>query len=555
MTLLLITGKAGAGKTTMSEYIVEHYEGSKNYALGDKLKELTFRLLKTFGVEIESLNDLYDVRSKNKYRRYMQQIGTDCVREVFGEDFWCEALSGKVLKDLCEERTVMISDVRFRNEIKYFRTLCERGKFSCYVLNVIRRSNEINLSEAEKKHVSECDLVCESYDFEIYNNYDLNHLYEQIDVVMRSLIQGNEQDAQESTVEQEVQESHVDDMTQEPAVDIMTQESHVDDMTQESHVDEMTQESHVDEMTQDSTVDIITQESHVDEMTQESTVDGHSQPLFPAFATPTLTGQHGEALVFNLLSKVRPEFQIDKVGHIPHLGDIHCIDHNNHILYLVEVKLKRVITRQDVDKFVSDIQNVKTMHSTESLRVIGIFLSLSSDSIPGIGHFSITKDQIYLTSKLINKWTLKLLFSFTEICSTDTFNQSVKSPESHAYELPPNVIALIIKLREEYNSINRDIELYQNMKHNSEQNLLHIQELISKSITKMEIVKFLSNEFAFASSDVSSYVIEHDEAKLIEYIKSTPKTNIRRSYLLKTFPTLRQMISSMKLSDLISKYK
>ena len=148
-----------------------------------------------------------------------------------------------------------------------------------------------------------------------------------------------------------------------------------------------------------------------------------------------------------------------------------------------------------------------------------------------------------------------MLFSFTEICSTDTYNQSVKSPESPAYELPPNVIALIIKLREEYNSINRDIELCQNMKHNSEQNLLHIQELISKSITKMEIVKFLSNEFAFASSDVSSYVVEHDEAKLIEYIKSTPKTNIRRSYLLKTFPTLRQMISSMKLSDLISKYK
>ena len=573
MTLLLITGKAGAGKTTMSEYIVEHYEGSKNYALGDKLKELTFRLLKTFGVEIESLNDLYDVRSKNKYRRYMQQIGTDCVREVFGEDFWCEALSGKVLKDLCEERTVMISDVRFRNEIKYFRTLCERGKFSCYVLNVIRRSNEINLSEAEKKHVSECDLVCESYDFEIYNNYDINHLYEQIDVVMGSLIQGNDDEAQELIVDDIVQEPAVDDITQEPAVEREDQESHidvitqestveqedqestVDDCTQESHLDDTTQHSHLDDITQESTVEQEDQESTVDVITQPSHLNEHSKHLLPTFATPTLTGQHGEALVFSLLSKVRPEFQIDKVGHIPHLGDIHCIDHNNHILYLVEVKLKHVITRQDVDKFISDIQNVKTMHSTESLRVIGIFLSLSSDSIPGIGHFSITKDQIYLTSKFINKWTLKLLFSFTEICSTDTYNQSVKSPESQAYELPPNVIALIIKLREEYNSINRDIELCQNMKHNSEQNLLHIQELISKSITKMEIVKFLSNEFAFASSDVSSYVIEHDEAKLIKYIKSTPKTNIRRSYLLKTFPTLRQMISSMKLSDLISKYK
>lgn len=573
MTLLLITGKAGAGKTTMSEYIVEHYEGSKNYALGDKLKELTFRLLKTFGVEIESLNDLYDVKSKNKYRHYMQQIGTDCVREVFGEDFWCEVLSESVLHDLCEERMVMISDVRFRNEIRYFRTLCERGRFSCYMLNVIRNNNEIGLSEPEKKHISECDLVCENYDFEIYNNYDINHLYEQIDVVMRSLRNENEQESQESVVERESQEQPIDDITQEQPVDVIPQEPPVERASQDSTVDIIPQEQPVEQESQESTLDAITQEPTVeresqeptlDDITQEPTLDAitqlshlnkHSQHLPPTFATPTLTGQHGEALVFSLLSKVRPEFQIDKVGHIPHLGDIHCIDHNNHILYLIEVKLKHNITRQDVDKFINDIQNVKTMHSTESLRVIGIFLSLSSDSIPGIGRFSITKDQIYLTSKFINKWTLKLLFSFTEICSTDSYNQSVKSPESPAYELPPNVIALIIKLREEYASINRDIELCQNIKHNSEQNLLHIQELISKSITKMEIVKFLSNEFAFVSSDVSSYVIENDEAKLIEYIKNTPKTNIRRSYLLKTFPTLRHLITSMKLSELITKYK
>lgn len=573
MTLLLITGKAGTGKTTMSEYIVEHYEGSKNYALGDKLKELTFRLLKIFGVEIESLNDLYDVKTKNKYRHYMQQIGTDCVREVFGEDFWCEVLSERVLHDLCEERTVMISDVRFRNEIKYFRTLCERGRFSCYVLNVIRSNNEISLSEPEKKHISECDLVCENYDFEIYNNYDINHLYEQIDVVMRSLRHENEQEAQEPTVddsaqeptvERESQDSTVDDITQEQPVDVIPQELTVERASQESPVDIITQELTVERESREQPIDVIPQHSHLDVITQEPTVDvitqlsylnKHSKPSPPTFATPTLTGQHGEALVFSLLSKVRPEFQIDKVGHIPHLGDIHCIDHNNNILYLIEVKLKHNITRQDVDKFISDIQNVKTMHSTESLRVIGIFLSLSSDSIPGIGHFSISKDQIYLTSKFINKWTLKLLFSFTEICSTDSYNQSVKSPESHAYELPPNVIALIIKLREEYASINRDIELCQNIKHNSEQNLLHIQELISKSITKMEVVKFLSNVFAFVSSDVSSYVIENDEAKLIEYIKNTPKTNIRRSYLLKTFPTLRHLITSMKLSELITKYK
>ena len=88
MTLLLLSGNAEAGKSTMAKYLLNKYDNYIEYALSDKLKQLTFELLKLFDVSINSIDDLYNVETKKNYRKYLQLIGTECCRKVFGDDFW-----------------------------------------------------------------------------------------------------------------------------------------------------------------------------------------------------------------------------------------------------------------------------------------------------------------------------------------------------------------------------------------------------------------------------------------------------------------------------------
>ena len=84
--ILLVTGKTGAGKTTLISSLLADNNNFFDFALADKLKELTFKLLKLFKVDIKELDDLYDDK-KYDYREYLQQIGTECCRNVFGDNF------------------------------------------------------------------------------------------------------------------------------------------------------------------------------------------------------------------------------------------------------------------------------------------------------------------------------------------------------------------------------------------------------------------------------------------------------------------------------------
>ena len=114
--IILVTGKTGAGKTTFADKLIIENPSFKLFSLADKLKDLTFELLKLFKVGIKDISFLY-TDSKKNYRKYLQNIGTDCCRKVFGDDFWCEMLKPKIDKALKKNKNIVISDIRYRNEI------------------------------------------------------------------------------------------------------------------------------------------------------------------------------------------------------------------------------------------------------------------------------------------------------------------------------------------------------------------------------------------------------------------------------------------------------
>lgn len=170
-TIITISGLARAGKDTFAELLKEEFVcmGLRPLQInnGDWLKTLAKRL---YGE--------YSEQDKESYRKNLQELGTDIVREV-KEDYWIETTIN-AFKVLTNEIDVgIIADARFKNEItglhKYFNNIDDVQFFSIYV-----RSNRPScLSEEAKKHKSEQlleEMSLGEFSFCINNFYDIDEL-------------------------------------------------------------------------------------------------------------------------------------------------------------------------------------------------------------------------------------------------------------------------------------------------------------------------------------------------------------------------------------------
>lgn len=144
MRVIGLTGKAGAGKDTVADYLFERH-GFARYAMAGPLK----RMLAAIGVDCDTRetkelpHPLFGVSP----RRFAQTLGTEWGRQMIRDDIWL----------LCAERAVsqttgwatgfVITDIRFDNEAKW---LLSRGG----LLWEIRRG-EVPKVEA---HASEAGL-------------------------------------------------------------------------------------------------------------------------------------------------------------------------------------------------------------------------------------------------------------------------------------------------------------------------------------------------------------------------------------------------------------
>ena len=442
MTLLLLSGNAEAGKSTMAKYLINKYDNYVEYALSDKLKQLTFELLKLFNVSINSIDDLYDVETKKNYRQYLQLIGTECCRKVFGDDFWCMMLNNDIKKSIADGKNVIISDVRFLNEHSYFKQKYEK---SINVVSImIKRTDANSLTSEQKLHSSESEINNLKYDYEINNNLT-EEFYSDIDKVIEcifkekhenvtlnssveaepevhsevevkpdveievehetkdeTIVENNEVKTNEvetkvepeskvETNEVEVKSEHeTEDNTKvenefhsevEPKINIETETK-----TESDHEVEPDHEVDIkDEPEHEPEVEIKDKLKieHNEETETEIKDDNESNvtQIYPNQYSSYNLGRIGEQAVLAIIEKVRPAFDSNLVSATGHVADIHSIDYKNNIKYVFEIKYKLKITKEDVNKFVRDIENIQKSESLQ-YRVIGFFISLNSDVIP-----------------------------------------------------------------------------------------------------------------------------------------------------------------------------
>lgn len=123
MKLIGLVGQKNSGKTTVANYLLQ--KGFKEVVFAEPVKRITEIV---FGFPYDVL--LGDTPEKRKIRdtlkdpiwgktavEAMQFVGTEIFREGFDKDVWIKIASRKIQ----EHDLVVVSDVRFENEVEFIR--------------------------------------------------------------------------------------------------------------------------------------------------------------------------------------------------------------------------------------------------------------------------------------------------------------------------------------------------------------------------------------------------------------------------------------------------
>ena len=175
MSIIFISGLKGSGKTTVAEYLAKKYNTTP-IAFGDKLKDMIYDLCMIFDFPISSRQDLDNPNTKEVYRKHMQFIGTEICQKYFGKLCWVEQVN------VPKTGLTIISDLRFKHELKYFK---EKG-YKCTILKVVRHELRTADTGASEAHISETLDVksLKTPVIEIVNNGTLEELYQKLDMLI-----------------------------------------------------------------------------------------------------------------------------------------------------------------------------------------------------------------------------------------------------------------------------------------------------------------------------------------------------------------------------------
>lgn len=114
--VVALIGPAGAGKSTVANYLVKKY-GAQRYSFAEPLKEVAKRTLgfteqQMYGTQEEK--EAKDPRYGFSPRWFLQRLGTDGCRAVFGQDFWTKMCLDIIYRQ--NPALAVIEDCRFIDE-------------------------------------------------------------------------------------------------------------------------------------------------------------------------------------------------------------------------------------------------------------------------------------------------------------------------------------------------------------------------------------------------------------------------------------------------------
>jgi hypothetical protein len=172
--------QARAGKDTVASHLVNHHSFVQE-SFAFPLKEFVGRQICGFNDKqlYGAWKEVIDPEWGLTPRQMLQLIGTDALRKVVHDDFWVIPMKRKLKEHIRNERHVVISDVRFMNEIALIK------KLGGTVVR-IDRTNPDKISGFDK-HSSETELdYYDGWDDVLENNRTLAELYTKVDYMMKN---------------------------------------------------------------------------------------------------------------------------------------------------------------------------------------------------------------------------------------------------------------------------------------------------------------------------------------------------------------------------------
>ncbi len=158
--LIAFTGKAGAGKSSAADALVE--EGWVRVKFADPLKNMMRAFYKSCGLEdsayIESriegaMKEEPDPFLKGRTPRHaMQTLGSEWGRDCVHQNLWVEAWSQKVMNMFDRELDVVVDDCRFPNEAAAVRALGGR------IVEITGRDKGLGKAHQSEQGIGEPDM-------------------------------------------------------------------------------------------------------------------------------------------------------------------------------------------------------------------------------------------------------------------------------------------------------------------------------------------------------------------------------------------------------------
>jgi hypothetical protein len=177
-----MTGKAGAGKDTVGDYLCDNY-GFQRVAFANPLKQ---GIKEMFMLTEEQITDRIIREQPLEYfpewspRKLFQFFGTELLRENFDDKIWIK-LFHKTINNIQGDR-IIVTDCRFPNEAKELKGM---NDVQSHIVKVVRPDcigTNVGLSNhASESHDIQSDIV-------LSNDETIEDLYSKVDKMIRKIL-------------------------------------------------------------------------------------------------------------------------------------------------------------------------------------------------------------------------------------------------------------------------------------------------------------------------------------------------------------------------------